>query len=317
KEYRCHDEDAEGWHVCGDGVQQEAEACDDGNRLTERCRFDDEGCEICNEACERVVGALSLCGNGALDEADGEACDGSLACDESCQFHSTVSTVRGVTFHEQEIPAMDGQEPFLMMRTEVTQELYQAIMYRNPSHFEGESRPVENVNWEDGIRFANALSSAMGLEPAYDGDDNDAVLIEDANGFRYPFSIDWYRAATCGDEYEYAGGDILDVVAWYEENSAGETHPVASKRANSCGLYDMMGNVSEWTADDYDRPYRSYHVPGARRMRGYGGCNWGQPAILCRLSEYAVVSGGYVAIHGEGWGRRSSHYGLRLVRPLE
>jgi formylglycine-generating enzyme required for sulfatase activity len=140
-----------------------------------------------------------------------------------------------------------------MMETEVTQELYLAVMGKNPSYFTGDlQRPVENVSWEDGIRFANALSTAMGLEPAYDGDDNNAGFIEGSNGFRYPLVVEWSWAALCGEErqHRYIGSDNRNAVAWWSGNSEGQTHPVGQKQANACGLRDMSGNVMEWVADD-------------------------------------------------------------------
>ena len=95
------------------------------------------------------------------------------------------SLIFGISFYEREIPPMDGTgKVFLMMETEVTQELYEAVMGVNPSSFTSPynpQRPVEQVSWVDGLRFANALSVAMGLEPAYDGDDNNAQLIDEAS----------------------------------------------------------------------------------------------------------------------------------------
>ena len=103
-------------------------------------------------------------------------------------------------------------------------------MGENPSFFTGDlQRPVEMVSWEDGVRFVNAFSLAMGLQPAYDGDDNDALFIEGANGFRYPLEAEWEWAARCGEDYEYAGSDNVDDVAWYDGNSGNQTHPVGLK----------------------------------------------------------------------------------------
>ena len=110
--------------------------------------------------------------------------------------------VDGVEFFLRKIPSGGGVSAFWMMETQVTQALYEAVMGVNPSSFDAlpdsPQRPVEVVTWEDGIVFANALSTAMGLDPAYDGDDNNAVLIEGANGFRYLLEAEWEWAANLG-----------------------------------------------------------------------------------------------------------------------
>ena len=189
----------------------------------------------------------------------------------------------------------------------MTQALYEAVMGSNPSNFispYNPESPVEEVSWEDGLRFANVLSTAMGLEPAYDGDDNNAGYIEEANGFRYPLEAEWEWAARCGENYEYAGSDNLDAVAWYRENSNERTQPVGQKQANACGLVDMTGNVSEWTADDFDNP--GQYTPGAAGHVRRGG-GWDGNAASCGLSIRIRSSSDY----------RYNNIGLRLSRPLK
>ena len=194
-----------------------------------------------------------------------------------------------------------------MMETEVTQELYLAVMGENPSIFNGIrngtdygvdlQRPVENVSWEDGIRFASALSLAMGLQPAYDGDDNDAGLIEGANGFRYPLEAEWEWAARCGEDYEYPGSNDVHAVGWCLDYA---THPVGQKQANACGLRDMVGNLWEWVADDYNNPGQ-YH-PGADERVRRGG-SW---VMLCNLTARFRSPPDF----------SNGDDGLRLLRPL-
>ena len=158
---------------------------------------------------------------------------------------------------------------FEMLQTEVTQELYESIMGVNPSRFKGSNNPVECVSWYDAIYFCNKLSVAKGYEPVYSVDGNTDITkwnytphqwdsIEDeitqntsANGYRLPTVEEWQYAAKGGEDYTYAGSNEIDEVAWYHENSNGSIHPIAQKKANGYGLYDMSGNVWEWCWDRF------------------------------------------------------------------
>ena len=140
---------------------------------------------------------------------------------------------------------------FLIGKYAVTQALWESVMWSNPSTFTGANRPVECVSWFDVVDFCNKLSELEGLEPAYTINGRDVTCNWSAKGYRLPTEAEWEYSARGGQYHKYAGSDNVDEVAWYDDNSRSETHPVGQKKPNGFGLYDMSGNVLEWVWDWY------------------------------------------------------------------
>ena len=173
-----------------------------------------------------------------------------------------------------ELPAVEVTlEPYSIGQTEVTQELWQAVMGSNPSGFTGDpNRPVEQVSWADCQEFINRLNILTG------------------KNFRLPTEAEWEYAARGGNKGSgsmYAGSDNIEDVAWYYGNSYAVgsdspdygTHAVGSKHSNELGLYDMSGNVHEWCTDAY-APYGTEQptsLDESQRLVIRGGCWFSLP----------------------------------------
>ena len=166
---------------------------------------------------------------------------------------------------------------YWLFDTPVTQELWTAVMGDNPSHFKDPKRPVEQVSWDDAQRFLEQINKLVpGLE---------LIL---------PTEAQWEYACRAGTATpNYAGGEKeLADIAWFDQNSDSQTQPVAAKRCNAWGLYDMLGNVWEWCADDL-RPYAAEPVsdpvgPLSGARRALRGGSWNDVARYVR-SAYRIA----------------------------
>ena len=163
--------------------------------------------------------------------------------------------------------------------TEVTQALWHAVMGTNPSYFTGDNNPVEKVSYTDCIEFINKLNELFSGK---------------LNGMKFalPTEAQWEFAARGGNKsrgYKYSGSNYIGDVAWYDNNSDSKTHPVAQKRPNELGLYDMSGNVWEWCRDWYGGYSSSSQTnpigPTNGSCRVIRGGSWDGSARYCRVSS--------------------------------
>jgi formylglycine-generating enzyme required for sulfatase activity len=136
-------------------------------------------------------------------------------------------------------------------------------MNENPSYYKdineypnASKHPVEQVSWIYAVWFCNALSRLQGLQECYTKASNQdkypSLCDFSKNGYRLPTSKEWEYAAKAGTNNRYAGCDNVEYLseyAWCDVNSNGSTQPVATKKPNEWGIYDMIGNVFEWCWD--------------------------------------------------------------------
>jgi len=164
--------------------------------------------------------------------------------------------------------------------------------------------PAVYVSWFEAVEYANWLSRKQGLQPVYalvrDSLSSDTLVQANwgATGYRLPTEVEWEYAAKAGaseHKYTYSGSNNLDEVAWWGNNSDQEhgvkrTNAVATKKANSSGLYDMSGNVWEWCWDWYgplpERLGPDYRGPGAGQERILRGGSWFLPKEFYFTSNY-------------------------------
>jgi len=207
----------------------------------------------------------------------------------------TMRAIEGGTFNmgatsEQGTDAYDWEKPvhevtlsnYFIGQTEVTQELWIAVMGSNPSYYNtAPELPVERVTWNDCQTFISKLNEMTG------------------KSFRLPTEAEWEFAARGGNlsrGYKYAGGDDINAMGWYWGNIPSHyggttgygTQPVATKLPNELGLFDMTGNVWEWCQDWYGNYSSAAQEdptgPSWGSYRIFRGGSWSRSAESCRVS---------------------------------
>lgn len=260
-------------------------------------------CVLSGSASGMDMQAADMTGDGAVDINDVTSLI-SYVLTGQWPFSDEAFTVGGVTFimkaveggsfmmgatAEQGNDASSRERPvhrvtltsYHIGQTEVTQELWMAVMGSNPSYFVGSQFPVEQVTWEDCQMFIAALNEMTN------------------RSFRLPTEAEWEFAARGGNDsqgYKYSGSNDLPTVAWYSYNDSWETrgsgyygtHQVATRNPNELQIYDMSGNVHEWCQDRYGDYSSNEQIdptgPLAGTNRVYRGGNWLFDDWFCRVS---------------------------------
>jgi formylglycine-generating enzyme required for sulfatase activity len=282
-----------------------------------------------------MILSIMACGGDTPDDASGAVADAGVGqvIDSVGRFVRIEPGTFTMGSPEGELGRQDDEiqhavtltRAFLLQATEVTQGEYSALMRGNPSAFTdcGVDCPVEQVRWFDATAYANAVSATEGLAPCYDasGEVVGGATVYDCEGYRLPTEAEWeyaaragtttatYRGNLSGDPFSCVRQANLDLIAWHCGNLGDMAQPVGGKQANAWGLYDMLGNVWEWTHDwygEYGGPVTDPSGAASGSYRVVRGGSWGFLAVDARAAMR-----GYVDPDGGIFYR-----GFRLARTL-
>lgn len=153
--------------------------------------------------------------------------------------------------------------PFQIARYEVPQNLWEAVMGRNPSKWKGPRNSVEMLSFDDAQAFCRKATKLM----------RTAELIGPKQAIRLPSEAEWEYAARAGTTTRYSFGDdarLLVDFGWFHGNAAGNDPPVGAKKPNAWKLYDVHGYLWEWCADAWHDDYSGAPADGSAWTAGDG-----------------------------------------------
>lgn len=191
---------------------------------------------------------------------------------------------------------------FGMATYETTQELYKAVMGKNPAKWQGPRHSVELVSYPEAVEFCRKATEEM----------RKLKLIGADEEIRLPTEAEWEYCCRAGTKTPYSFGDVKDIDAycWYAKNAPGNDPPVGSKKGNPWGLHEMHGYVWEWVQDSWHDDYRDAPSDGAawtakdaKRFVVRGG-GFNSPAKSCLSVTREARDAGY----------RSDALGFRCVK---
>jgi len=317
---------------CSDVTKNGTETDIDCGGGCDKCA-DSKACKVASD-CLSGVCTGGKCAAGCKHQAVAKSCAKDSSGAEWCSipagcFNSGSPTTEPCRKSDEPLKQVTVPRGFMIKSTEVTQGQFKAVMGYNPSGFStcGQDCPVETVSWHEAASYCNALSIKAGLKLCYSCSGTaPSVTCSEASGFsgagtynctgyRMATEAEWeyaYRAGTATAYYSGANDKSLcqkcytsvkdanaDKIGWYCANAGSKTHKVGQKMANAWGLYDMSGNVNEWTHDWWG-------VSGGQWRRAFRGGAWNNDAGFVRAaSRNHDPPSGY-----------ANHLGFRVVRTI-
>lgn len=198
-------------------------------------------------------------------------------------FKMGATTEVTMVIPAEESPSHDVTltKDYYLGTTEVTQELWEAVMGKNPSAISnGKNLPVINVSWDDCQQFIKKLNQLTGKQ------------------FRLPTEAEWEYAARGGNKSNrllFSGSIYIERIAWYKSTSDGVLHPVGTMDKNELGFHDMSGSVWEWCQDGHkaysEGPQKDPCVEAdSTKMHSVRGGGWNSGQSDCRYTSRQGLS---------------------------
>ena len=215
-----------------------------------------------------------------------------------------MGTGQAINSETQEQPARQATiaYPFWIARHETSQHSYESVMLTNPSVYEssGSNRPVEKVSWNKARQFCERLTIQ----------EKNAGRLPSGCEYRLPTEEEWEYCCRAGTVSNFSFGDddkVIGEYAWFSGNGSSETHEVGKRKPNRWGIYDMHGNVAEWTWNSYSvnkSPVPNEKNPEKKVVGVLRGGSWRDTPLHVRSSSRIPVDSGDFA---------DSHAGFRVV----